>query len=1236
MKKTSSLLRILLIRTSAILCICFAGLTSVVEASLLDTPPPIANFFIPVNQRSVEPVRNAGDFIGRVFAPKPEDWQTRPEAQPITGVTVTIASGPRAGESVTTTPSGYYRFQNVIEDELHLRVEKEHFEPKEVRVHRSRPTILANGDAMNYTRDPQQQPGNILIGQRWPDEVRFILEETLVVHDLLYVEGGRPPTGMDLWAFYSRGVVVLYSYRFDDLHDIVGLLNAFAHEIAHAHQHATVSVDGSALGIHGWKDTPEGRAYEKARRKDWEQVGKSPLDKVFERDDAHGVPLTETAAEICAYYWGVDSWGTPINRFGSLEVEAPNRYRWAEKWVPINIAVRPPPKVVSILDQNLAIAIRKALGLGANVRITQQMMQHLTKLEAENSQIKNLTGLEHATRLRALSIGDNPISDFTPLKHLIQLKELSVWNSNFSNTMLLANMTQLTHLWLGGNKINDITPFANLTQLKVLFLPHNHIRDVSPLAGLANLETLHLQDNSIRDIRPLTELTKLTDLRLEINPITDKSPLRTLKNRNPNLKLPDIEISPLSPVVLVDEPNPLGVGPKIEGPWVWMIAPIDGNLGSRAASSGKDYLAAASGGSVTERHIATNGATPGVAVGNKVWTSGKLAPTGSNNIAEMVNTIGLGNGNYIEYHVAYGSLALNSPRKQNTKMYVGSDDAVKVWLNGVLIHNNPADRAARDYQDEFSVTLKQGRNILLIAVYNGELDWTGFFGFEKDAVYSFGPTSVVHVGPAERPPMYWIDTQIGTLYRLVGDKVENLASNVKNATRLAIDVTGGKLYWTERTSERTGRIRRANLNGNPNVQLVKNLTSVPYSIALDSANGKIYLTNSWGKIQRMNVDGSNFQPNLITGLDVPKSLTLDVSDGKVYWTEGIGRIRRANLDGSKVETVVAGSAIPMDIAVFGNTLYWAEKMDENRGEIRYVHLDGNPNVGIYTTFPQGFPVGIAVDAVERTLYWTTSLGAIGRSPLDGSTHRQNVVTGLGAPATLAVQVKASTLSVSESLLTDSQGNTFRPQVAGGEVTEPPELAADVNGDGMVNIQDLVLVASNFGKRGQNTADVNGDGVVNIADLVLVAGGLSTGAGAPSLVPGSLEILTAADVRAWLSQAHQFNHQRGISVLESLLAVLTPKATILLPNYPNPFNPETWIPYQLAKPADVSISIYATDGRLVRTLELGHQPVGIYESRSRATYWDGRNALGEPVASGVYFYTLSAGNFTATRKMLIRK
>ena len=210
------------------------------------------------------------------------------------------------------------------------------------------------------------------------------------------------------------------------------------------------------------------------------------------------------------------------------------------------------------------------------------------------------------------------------------------------------------------------------------------------------------------------------------------------------------------------------------------------------------------------------------------------------------------------------------------------------------------------------------------------------------------------------------------------------------------------------------------------------------------------------------------------------------------------------------------------------------------------------------------------------------------------------------------------------------------------VTEATRLATDVNGDGIVNIQDLVLVSSNLGQTGENASDVNGDGVVNIQDLVRVAGALGDGAAAaPSLHASDLEGLTVADIQELLTQARLLAltdpaYLRGLAVLERLLAGLLPKETVLLANYPNPFNPETWIPYQLATAADVTLRIYAVDGSLVRILSLGHKAVGIYQTRSHAAYWDGKNEVGEPVASGVYFYTFTAGDFNATRKMLIRK
>ena len=197
----------------------------------------------------------------------------------------------------------------------------------------------------------------------------------------------------------------------------------------------------------------------------------------------------------------------------------------------------------------------------------------------------------------------------------------------------------------------------------------------------------------------------------------------------------------------------------------------------------------------------------------------------------------------------------------------------------------------------------------------------------------------------------------------------------------------------------------------------------------------------------------------------------------------------------------------------------------------------------------------------------------------------------------------------------------------------------------MNVNDLVEVARNYGKTvagGANrNADVNGDGRVDINDLNEVARALDARA-APGLSPEKAADLpfTAKEVQGWIRDAKAAGiDAHDITVLEQLLVAVTrtpPKKTVLLANYPNPFNPETWIPYQLSEAAEVTVTIHASDGKLVHLLELGQVPAGIYQTKGRAAYWDGRNALNEPVASGVYFYTLTAGEFTATRKMVIRK
>ncbi len=205
---------------------------------------------------------------------------------------------------------------------------------------------------------------------------------------------------------------------------------------------------------------------------------------------------------------------------------------------------------------------------------------------------------------------------------------------------------------------------------------------------------------------------------------------------------------------------------------------------------------------------------------------------------------------------------------------------------------------------------------------------------------------------------------------------------------------------------------------------------------------------------------------------------------------------------------------------------------------------------------------------------------------------------------------------------------------------PSRIKEDVNNDGVIDVKDLVVIAANFGQTGENAADVNGDDVVDIADLIKVAGVLNEGNDAPVKYSKNKNLKTE-NIHDWLIQAQQLNLsdpiiQKGIQYLEQFLLQLTPNKTALLPNYPNPFNPETWIPYQLSQPSDVTIQIYSTDGILIRTLAMGQQSVGSYLQRNSAVYWNGKNESGEYVASGVYFYTLIAGKYIATRKMIIRK
>ena len=547
----------------------------------------------------------------------------------------------------------------------------------------------------------------------------------------------------------------------------------------------------------------------------------------------------------------------------------------------------------------------------------------------------------------------------------------------------------------------------------------------------------------------------------------------------------------------------------------------------------------------------------------------------------------------------------------------------------------------------------------------------------------------------ERNQIYWTDTTSRLIQRanLDGSNIQNIIIGLTNPSAIALDVTGNKIYWTDTTS---GLIQRANLDGSNIQNIIIGLTN-PSAIALDVTGNKVYWTDATsGLIQRANLDGSNIQ-NIIIGLTNPSAIALDVTGNKVYWTDATsGLIQRANFDGSNIQNIIIGLTNPSAIAldVTGNKVYWT---DATSGLIQRANFDGSNIQNIITGL--GSPAGIALSIPQKIGRLVFNPSYIPNQAFTVNTSvslRLPVATGGTPPYTyrLTPSLPAGIFfnTVTRSLIgtptTPTARNTYTyiatdARSASAALTFTITVRGigrvDVNGDGHITAEDLVIVAMFYGTRAAADvdvpADVNADGVVNLLDLIAVANAIDAAGGGTSgfsLQAMQAALLAAAEQAAALEAVAQApttpqhalssgTAYRNVSaaladvngdarlgngipaVLQEVLQLLAaaemntiPETTALLPNYPNPFNPETWIPYHLATDADVTLTIYNVQGDVVRALLLGHRTAGVYESRTRAAYWDGRNQIGEKVASGVYFYTLTAGDFTATRKLLIAK
>ncbi|MDE0327264.1 MAG: hypothetical protein OXN27_25335 [Candidatus Poribacteria bacterium] len=307
--------------------------TEVPLTSTVVTPKPTvpqmpketpASVTTPIDSALLPTLPGGSPFVGRVHTIDIHAGTDKYRIPPPTAeATVTITSGLRTGEQAITDQDGYYRFPNAG-NEMYLRVERADLEPKEVIVYRNRPTILQypKGVMIERSFDPEKTPGTVLMGQRWPDAIRFILEKEPLPNNLLYVKGD----GTRYAGFYhpTQKIVILLNHvkewnRNDTL----------AHELAHTRQHAVAAIQGIAR----WEDTPEAIAYEAARKKDWEEIG-----KIFYGD--HFTHLIESAAEFCLAYWDETEQDvtdiairSQTGEESTLQAEAPNRFKWAQEWL---------------------------------------------------------------------------------------------------------------------------------------------------------------------------------------------------------------------------------------------------------------------------------------------------------------------------------------------------------------------------------------------------------------------------------------------------------------------------------------------------------------------------------------------------------------------------------------------------------------------------------------------------------------------------------------------------------------------------------------------------------------------------------------------------------------------------------------------------------------------------------------------------------------------------------------
>ncbi len=832
----------------------------------------------------------------------------------------------------------------------------------------------------------------------------------------------------------------------------------------------------------------------------------------------------------------------------------------------------------------------------------------LRTLHLSSNSISDISPLSVLTNLTTLHLSGNSITDIPELDGLTNLKYLNLSGNSITDISPLDGLTNLTTLHLSSNSITDIPELDGLTNLTSLYLSSNSISDISALSGLTNLTTLHLPSNSITDISPLEDLTKLTTLELPFNSITDISPLEDLTNLT-TLELYNNSISDISPLEDLTNLTTLELGDTIGrgNNRISDISPLEDLTNLTTLYLHNNIII-----DISPLKDLTNLTTLTLSYNNSIIDISALEDLTN------LTTLHLPGNSIIDISPLSGLTNLTSlTLARNSISDISALEDLTNLTSLTLARNSISDYGP--LRRLVAAIEADGRSLSLDITIPEETD-------NNAPVFSDDTSTTRSI--AEKTAA---DTNIGSAVAATDDDGDTLNYTLggTDAASFSIVSTSGQLktsapldYETKRSFSVTISVSDGN-NGTDSITVTINITDVDDAAENDapeftdgtsttrSVAEKTAADTDIGTVVAATDADNDVLTYSLGGTDV-SSFSIDTSTGQLKTNAPLDYETKMSYSVTVTVTDVDSGTDTIDV-----TINITDVNDTNENDAPEFTDGTSTTRSVAENTDAGENIGDAVSATDADNdVLTYTLGGTDAASFDiVSTSGQ-----LQTKAALVYETKSSytvTVTVTD---VDSGSDSITVTINVTDVSEGTTTTYNV-GDNIGTlptgfwIPDRLSGASFQSAGGQITITFNNEGLIEEGTYTYTCN-----------ADGGCEIVDGEVTQGTIEESSNNGAPGGAS----------PPKSALLPNFPNPFNPETWIPFELSKSADVTLTIYNMRGVVVRQLKLGQKPAGVYLSRSRAIHWDGRNSIGEKVAAGVYFYTLTAGEFSATRKMLIRK